>query len=75
METRFSTWNIKFIQGILPNDSIERTGQMQVKFGVTAGGHIRRRWERSAGKCTLLYGKKKGNHELGAGFSCIKESY
>jgi hypothetical protein len=74
MEMRFSTWNIKFIQGMLPNDSIERTGQMQVKFSVTAG-HIGRRWERSAGECTRLYRKKKGNHELGAGFSCIKESY
>jgi hypothetical protein len=53
MEMRFSTWNIKFIQGMLPNDSIERTGQMQVKFSVTAGGQIGRRWERSAGECTL----------------------
>jgi exonuclease III len=70
----FGTWNVR---------SIYRAGSLRVvgegisKHKLDLVGVQEVRWDRGGTECAgeYTFGKGKENHELGTGFSYIKESY
>jgi hypothetical protein len=65
----------EFVYGGLPNDSLEGTIQIQVRFSGSAVGQMGGQWHLTSRRIHTLYGKGNENHELGTGFLCIRESY
>jgi hypothetical protein len=74
MGMRFGTWNVRsmYRAGLL-----RAVGEEISKFKLDLVG-VQGRWDRGgterAGKYIFFYGKENENHELGTGFSYIKDS-
>jgi exonuclease III len=73
---RFVTWNVS---SMYRAGSLRTVAEEVLKYKLDLVGAQEVRWDgggiKPAGQYTFFYRKRNQNHELGTGFSCLRESY